>query len=110
MKNDPSAAAAAAGAQAVNQNSSLVGLYSEPNPSRFQEIGARAPQRGFLSCHRVNRSADAAAGDITVVLSIAVQHRADLETIRRALCRNGQGLASGALGVALYLIIGSATQ
>jgi AAA domain len=33
-----------------------------------------------------------------------VQHGADLETIRRALCGDGQGRASGLLGVALDAI------
>jgi hypothetical protein len=44
----------------------------------------------FLSSHRVNSSADTAARDSGVVLSIALQHGADLERIRRALCPDGQ--------------------
>jgi hypothetical protein len=37
MKN-PTVAAAAAGAQTVNQTSSLVDRYSEPNPSQNQHV------------------------------------------------------------------------
>ncbi len=36
--------------------------------------------------------------------SIAVQHGADPEVIRKALCRDNQGRASGPLGVALDII------
>jgi hypothetical protein len=42
MKNNPSAAAAAAGAQTVNQTSSLVHRHSEPNWSRNQEVTCTA--------------------------------------------------------------------
>ena len=62
----------------------------------------------FLISHRVNSSADTAARDSAIVLSIALQHGADLETIRRALCRDSQGRASGPLGAALDLIMGTA--
>jgi hypothetical protein len=62
----------------------------------------------FLSSHRINSSADTAARNSAVVLSIALQHGADLETIRRALCRDSQGRASGPLGAALDILMGSA--
>jgi ribonucleoside-diphosphate reductase alpha chain len=60
----------------------------------------------FLANHKSNSSADTAARDCAIVFSIAVQHGADPETIRRALCRDSQGRASGPLGVALDLISG----
>jgi hypothetical protein len=60
----------------------------------------------FLNNHKSNSSADTAARDSAIVFSIAVQHGADPETIRRALCRDSQGRASGPLGVALDRIIG----
>jgi hypothetical protein len=60
----------------------------------------------FLSNHKSNSSADTAARDSAIVFSIAIQHGADPETIRRALCRDSQGRASGPLGVALDRIIG----
>jgi hypothetical protein len=36
-----------------------------------------------------------------IAFSFAVQHGADIETIRRALCRDSQGRASGPLAAAL---------
>jgi hypothetical protein len=38
----------------------------------------------FLNNHKCNSSADTAARDGAIVVSIALQHGADLETIRRA--------------------------
>jgi hypothetical protein len=40
------------------------------------------------------------------VCSIALQFGADIETIRKALCRDSLGKANGPLGVALDLIAG----
>src|ERR1700721_1102163 len=62
----------------------------------------------FLNNHKSNSSADTAARDSAIVVSIALQHGADLETIQRALCRDSQGRASGPLGAALDIIMGSA--
>jgi hypothetical protein len=58
----------------------------------------------FLSSRKTNSSADTSARDCGIVFSIALQHGADLETIRRALCRNSQGRASGLIGAALDAI------
>jgi hypothetical protein len=58
----------------------------------------------FLNNHKSNSSADTAARDSAIVVSIALQHGADLETIRRALCRYGHGRATGPLGAALDAI------
>jgi hypothetical protein len=55
----------------------------------------------FLSNHKSNSAADTAARDASITFSIAVQYGADAEVIRRALCRDANGRASGALGVAL---------
>ena len=55
----------------------------------------------FLSNPRANSGADVAARDSAIIFSIAVQHGAELEAIRRALCRDSQGRASGPLGTAL---------
>jgi hypothetical protein len=46
------------------------------------------------------------ARDAAIAFSIAVQHGADLEVIRRALCRDARGNASGRLGAALDHIAG----
>jgi hypothetical protein len=60
----------------------------------------------FLSDHKSNSSADVAARDAAIAFSIAVQFGADPETIRKALCRDAQGRASGPLGAALDLVAG----
>jgi hypothetical protein len=58
----------------------------------------------FLSNHKSNSAADTNARDSAIVFSIAVQSGADAETIRRALCRDGQGRASGPLAAALDIL------
>jgi hypothetical protein len=58
----------------------------------------------FLSNHKSNSSAGTSARDSAIAVSIALQHGADLETIRRALCRDGHGRATGPLGAALDAI------
>jgi hypothetical protein len=60
----------------------------------------------FLSNHKSNSAADTNARDSAITFSIAVQHGADPEVIRRALCRDSQGRASGPLGAALDAIAG----
>jgi ribonucleoside-diphosphate reductase alpha chain len=60
----------------------------------------------FLSNHKSNSAADTNARDAAITFSIAVQHGADPEVIRRALCRDGQGRASGPLGAALDIVAG----
>jgi hypothetical protein len=55
----------------------------------------------FLNNHKSNSAADVNARDAAITFSIAVQHGADPETIRRALCRDARGNASGPLGTAL---------
>jgi hypothetical protein len=55
----------------------------------------------FLSNHKTNSGADVHAREAAIVASIALQHGVDAETIRRALCRDSRGNASGPLGVAL---------
>src|SRR4051812_16438771 len=53
---------------------------------------------------KTGTAADTQARDAAVVCSIALQHGADVETIRRALMRNGDGSASGPLGQLLDLL------
>jgi hypothetical protein len=61
----------------------------------------------FLSNHKTNSSADVNARDAAITFSIAVQHGADPQIICRALCRDGNGRASGPLGAALDQILGA---
>ena len=58
----------------------------------------------FISNHKTNSHADTAARDAAITCSIALQHGADIETIRQALCRDSHGHASGPLGAALDLL------
>jgi hypothetical protein len=57
--------------------------------------------------HKAGSAADVAARDSAIVCSLALQHGADINTIRRALCRDARGQAGGALGVALDLLAGA---
>jgi hypothetical protein len=58
----------------------------------------------FLTNHKAGSQADTNARDSAIVFSIAVQHGADPEAIRRALCRDSRGRANGPLGHALDLL------
>jgi hypothetical protein len=60
----------------------------------------------FLNADRGSTAIDDAARDSAVVASIALQHGVDADTLRRALMRNGSGVASGPLGVLLDLLAG----
>ena len=61
----------------------------------------------FLSNHKSNSQSDTNARDAAITFSIAVQHGADPQVIRRALCRDSAGNASGPLAKALDLVLGS---
>jgi hypothetical protein len=58
----------------------------------------------FLSNHKSNSGADVNARDAAIATSFALQYGADIGAIRRALCRNENGSASGPLGAALDII------
>jgi hypothetical protein len=58
----------------------------------------------FLTNHKSNSAADTNARDSAITFSIAVQHGADPEAIRKALSRDSQGRAIGVLGAALDTI------
>jgi hypothetical protein len=60
----------------------------------------------FLQNHKSSSAADTAARDSAIVCSIALQHGADIETIRKALCRDSHGRASGPLGAGLDRLAG----
>jgi hypothetical protein len=60
----------------------------------------------FLSNHKNNSSADTNARDAAIAFSFSVQHGANAEAIRRALCRDAKGNASGPLGAALDHLTG----
>jgi len=60
----------------------------------------------FLNNHKSNSTADTNARDAAIAFSFAVQHGAEIEDIRCALCRDSHGRASGPLGAALDLLLG----
>jgi ribonucleoside-diphosphate reductase alpha chain len=71
--------------------------YSRYSDGRIGEL--------FLSNHKTNSQADTNARDAAIVCSLALQHGADPEVIRKALCRDSQGRPSGPLATALDLIV-----
>jgi hypothetical protein len=79
----------------------VAGLHYTATVGRFPDgrIG-----EVFLNNHKSNSAADVNARDAAIAVSFALQHGADLEVIRRALCRDSQGNASGPLGAALDAI------
>src|SRR5450631_3088684 len=55
----------------------------------------------FISTNKLGTGVDVVLRDSGILLSLALQFGADIETIRRALVRNGDGSASGPIGVLL---------
>jgi hypothetical protein len=86
----------------------------ECNGLRYTATYSRFPSGGigelFLSNHKSNSAADTNARDSAIAFSFAVQHGADPEAIRLALCRNSQGRPSAPLGAALDRISGEEAQ
>jgi hypothetical protein len=82
----------------------------EVNGLRFTATVSRFPDGRigelFLNNHKAGNQSDTNARDGAIVLSFALQHGADLETIREALCRDGKGKALGPLGAALDTLEG----
>ena len=72
-----------------------VGYFSD---GRLAEI--------FISNHKAGNASDVAARDAGILLSLLLQHGCAVETISRALSRNGDGSASGVVGAVLDKIIG----
>jgi hypothetical protein len=79
---------------AVLHYTATVGYYTD---GRIGEL--------FLNNHKSNSTADTNARDAAIAFSFAVQHGANIEDIRKALCRETDGRASGPLGAALDLIM-----
>ena len=63
------------------------------NDGRLAEI--------FISNAKTGSHSDSAAKDSAVVCSIALQHGVPVDVIRKALLRDGRGIASSPLGCAL---------
>jgi hypothetical protein len=83
----------------------------ELNGLRFTATVSRFPDGRigelFLTNHKFGNQSDTNARDAAILLSFALQYGADLETIRRALCRDSQGRALGPIAQALDLLVQS---
>ena len=75
---------------------------------RFSAGVSRYPDGRLAELFCDNHKAGSAIGtlvrDAAIILSFALQHGADAEAIRRALCRDSAGQALGPLGVVLDLL------
>ena len=58
----------------------------------------------FVVNHKSGNQSDTNARDGAILLSFALQHGADIEVIREALCRDSNGCALSPIGAALDLI------
>lgn len=63
--------------------------------------GTRFVAEIFLSSHRPGSETESIARDGAILASLALQHGADIETLRHALTRVEDGSAATAIGVAL---------
>jgi hypothetical protein len=59
----------------------------------------------FLDNHKAGSAVGTLVRDAAIIFSFAVQHSADPEAIRRALCRDSNGRALGPIGQALDVIV-----
>lgn len=55
----------------------------------------------FLNCSKQGTAADNNARDAAIAVSLALQHGVDINVIRHALTRNGDGSPSSAIGKVL---------
>jgi hypothetical protein len=60
----------------------------------------------FVNNHKAGNQSDTNARDCAIILSFALQHGADVNEIRQALCRNSAGRALGPIGQALDILAG----
>jgi ribonucleoside-diphosphate reductase alpha chain len=60
----------------------------------------------FLTNTKAGSDADTNARDAAIAASIALQHGADVDALRKALCRDSAGCALGPLGTALDILVG----
>lgn len=64
----------------------------------------------FISNHKAGSQADVNGRDAAILASIALQHGAPVDVLRKALTRNLDGTASGPLGVVLDRIADEGTS
>ena len=79
----------------------LDGLKYTATVSRFSD--SRVSEL-FLNNHKAGNQSDTNARDAAILLSFASQYGADLNGIRKALCRDGAGRPLGPVAAALDII------
>jgi hypothetical protein len=62
------------------------------------------PAELFLAARKMGTAADVAVRDASIAASLALQYGCLLAVLRRAVTRDANGEASGALGVAIGII------
>jgi hypothetical protein len=82
-----------------SMNMRFTGSVSRFDDGRLGEL--------FLDNHKCGSAVGTLVRDLAIVFSLAVQHGADPEDIRRALRRDNSGVALGPLGAALDLLEGT---
>jgi hypothetical protein len=80
----------------------LNGLRFTATVSRF--LDGRLAEL-FLNNHKHGNQSDTNARDAAILLSFALQHGAEIDSIRKALCRDSQGRALSQVGAALDLLL-----
>lgn len=63
----------------------------------------------FLNNHKSGNQSDTNARAAAIILSFALQHRADINEIRGSLCRDGAGRALGPIAQALDILAGTSS-
>jgi hypothetical protein len=58
----------------------------------------------FADNHKAGSAVGTLVRDAAIILSFALQHGADVEAIRKALCRDSSGRALGPIGAALDIL------
>src|SRR6185436_2913272 len=80
----------------------LGGLKFTATVSRFADGGVAEL---FLNSHKAGNQSDTNARDAAILLSFALQHGADLNAIRKALCRDSAGRPLGPEGAAIDMLV-----
>jgi hypothetical protein len=94
-------------ARPANRRSSE-NLSFELDGMRFTATVSRYPDgrisEAFLDNHKAGSGIGTLVRDMAIILSFALQHGADADAIRRALCRDGNGRALGPIAALLDLL------
>jgi len=70
----------------------------------FGRVDDGPVQEVFINCGRSGAQAETLARDSAVLLSLALQHGVPVETIKKAITRNGDGTPTGPIGAIIDLL------